>query len=636
LSYVQFAREGLGLQKTQIGGGVRLARAGAFDVRYHRYGSRVVGADGKPLPDDGDETGVESGFYDGIDTSIAGIASLAPSASAAVQRLLRQNLATLDKDTAIAQKDFTPENAAMAAPALADALKSVDGFIAQVEALKPDTLAPNEQYSLLHELRVKRVQLNNALVLALGITVAAETPTSNVIEGSDVEERITLRKMSAEPVTYKSAVSKGTLGVGETLQFHASQDSASSANPLIETAKIGAQITWEVTYPYFFRKSSEDPVYQLNAVMFRNSPKAVTALSCYISLEYKGVPLTVGAVAGHDGQPVQIVPPFSVDISPRLQLLPTGVDHFPARVSITPPNGASLRFTKGKLEVDSQTSDPSTGVTVFNIRVPSDRSAAEIEASAAYTPEGYSEGYRAVGYGDLPRTNFYTPATMRVVPVDVTTAPGLKIAYLPGTGDDVPSALADLGVPPHMVTVADLTAENLKPYDVVVLGVRPYEAHPELAAANPALLAYAQAGGIVILQYVARDLPAGSAPYPLSLGSNEKVVDETAPVNILTPDDPLLAWPNKISSADFSGWFEERGHGFMGSWDPHYKALVETHDPGQKPQEGGLLVAHTGKGAWIYLGLALYRQLPEGVPGSYRLVANLISAGKNPQFLAAK
>jgi hypothetical protein len=126
-------------------------------------------------------------------------------------------------------------------------------------------------------------------------------------------------------------------------------------------------------------------------------------------------------------------------------------------------------------------------------------------------------------------------------------------------------------------------------------------------------------------------MPAGAAPYPLSLGSNEKVVDETAPVAILDPADPLLSWPNRITTADFSGWVEERGHGFMSSWDPHFKPLLETHDPGQQPQQGGLLVARTGKGAWIYLGLALYRQLPEGVPGSYRLLANLISAGKEPQ-----
>jgi hypothetical protein len=122
----------------------------------------------------------------------------------------------------------------------------------------------------------------------------------------------------------------------------------------------------------------------------------------------------------------------------------------------------------------------------------------------------------------------------------------------------------------------------------------------------------------------------------MSLGSNERVVEEDAPVQLLDPNHPLLTWPNKISAADFGGWVEERGHGFMEKWDPHFEALTETHDQGEPPQRGGLLVAHAGRGAWIYLAYALYRQLPEGVPGSYRLLANLISAGKNPQFMTAK
>jgi hypothetical protein len=141
---------------------------------------------------------------------------------------------------------------------------------------------------------------------------------------------------------------------------------------------------------------------------------------------------------------------------------------------------------------------------------------------------------------------------------------------------------------------------------------------------------YAANGGVVIAQYNTGRLPEGTGPYPLDLGGSEKVIEEDAPVHILTPDNPLLTWPNKITAADFDHWVEERGHGFMATWDPHYAALLETHDLGQQPQLGGLLVARTGRGAWIYLGLALYRQLPEGVPGPYRLFANLISAARNP------
>ena len=204
-------------------------------------------------------------------------------------------------------------------------------------------------------------------------------------------------------------------------------------------------------------------------------------------------------------------------------------------------------------------------------------------------------------------------------------APGLKVGYLPGTGDEVQASLENLGVHATTLTVDDIAGGRLSGYDVVVLGVRAYAANPGLAAANGRLLEFAKNGGVVIVQYNLGQFDYG--PYPYSLGSAEKVVDEGSPVELLMPENPVLSWPNRITPKDFDGWVEERGHGFMESWDPQYVAPLETHDPGQDPQKGGLLVAKTGKGAYVYVALALYRELPEGVPGAYRLFANLLSLG---------
>ena len=237
-----------------------------------------------------------------------------------------------------------------------------------------------------------------------------------------------------------------------------------------------------------------------------------------------------------------------------------------------------------------------------------------------------SEGFRAVGYKGLTPTNMYTSATYRACGVDVKVAPGLKVGYLPGTGDEVQMSLENIGVHATTLTVNDIAAGRLSGYDVVVLGVRAYAANPGLAAANGRLLEYAKNGGVVIVQYNLGQFNYG--PYPYSLGSAEKVVDEVAPVQLLMPENPVLSWPNKITTRDFDGWVEERGHGFMESWGPEYLAPLETHDPGQDPQKGGLLVAKTGKGVYVYVALALYRELPEGVPGAYRLFANLLSLGK--------
>jgi hypothetical protein len=249
---------------------------------------------------------------------------------------------------------------------------------------------------------------------------------------------------------------------------------------------------------------------------------------------------------------------------------------------------------------------------------------------------GTNLGYRPIGYKGLTTTNLYKPAEVRVTVVDVTTAPGVKVAYLPGTGDSVPDFLPNLGVMPTMIALADLTVEKLSKFDVVILGVRAYAAHPELGGAgSKPLIEFAKAGGVVIVQYNNGKYGEAEAPYPITtVGSSgdhaHDVVDETMPIVVLEPKAPLLTWPNKITAADFNNWVDERGHAFAGTWSKEFTPLLETHDPGQEPQKGGLLVAPVGKGAYIYCGLALYRQLPEGVPGAYRLFANLLSYAKNP------
>jgi hypothetical protein len=184
-----------------------------------------------------------------------------------------------------------------------------------------------------------------------------------------------------------------------------------------------------------------------------------------------------------------------------------------------------------------------------------------------------------------------------------------------------------LGVTPHILTPSEIVSDQFSTWNILVIGIRAYSVHPELNRAQPRLEQFVRRGGTLIVQYQSANFPA---PFPLSMSrSPERVVDEQAPVKILDPANPLLTYPNTITTADFNGWVEERGHSFLDSWNPAYTALTETADPGQNPQRGGLLVAHPGKGTYIYVAYALYRQLPELVPGAYRLLANLLSAGKD-------
>jgi hypothetical protein len=256
-----------------------------------------------------------------------------------------------------------------------------------------------------------------------------------------------------------------------------------------------------------------------------------------------------------------------------------------------------------------------------------------ITAVAEYEGKSYEEGYRMVGYPGLRPYPYYRPAVYRAVGVDVKTAPGLRIAYLPGTGDDVPQALENLEQSVRVLASSDVTQGNLSGYDAIILGTRAYAVRSELKSANSRLLEYVRNGGVLIVQYNLQDFDQNYGPYPFSLGNNpQKVVDEFSKVRLLKPESPVFTWPNRITEEDFAGWVEERGHGFLQTWDAHYEALVETNDPEQDPQRGGLLLARYGKGAYIYDAFALYRQLPSGVPGAYRILANLVSLGKNPAF----
>jgi len=195
-----------------------------------------------------------------------------------------------------------------------------------------------------------------------------------------------------------------------------------------------------------------------------------------------------------------------------------------------------------------------------------------------------------------------------------------------GTGDEVPQAIESLGVKPHLLNDQELANTDLSQWTTIVIGIRAYAARPALVAAQTRLNEFVEKGGRVVVLYQNAQFPA---PSHITLGdAPEKVVEEKAAVKLLDPTSVLLSYPNKITTADFDGWVEERGHSFMASWDESLTPLTETADAGQDAQRGGLLVGKYGRGSWVYVAYALHRQLPELVPGSYRLLANLLSSSR--------
>jgi hypothetical protein len=221
---------------------------------------------------------------------------------------------------------------------------------------------------------------------------------------------------------------------------------------------------------------------------------------------------------------------------------------------------------------------------------------------------------------------------------DINVPRDLHVGYITAEGEPIPDALRMLGIQVDLLDAAALNFGDLSRFDAIVVGVRAYELRSELPGANQRLLDYVSGGGTLLVQYQ-RDFAwdgRNFAPYPAKISSSQpgqplpRTTDETAAVNFLRPDDRLLNTPNKITAKDFDGWVQERGLYYWTEFDAKYTPLLSMHDPGEKDLNGALVYASIGKGTYIYTGLAFFRQLPEGVPGAYRLFVNLLSASRSP------
>ncbi len=255
---------------------------------------------------------------------------------------------------------------------------------------------------------------------------------------------------------------------------------------------------------------------------------------------------------------------------------------------------------------------------------------AELRATATVAGQAYSRGIQTINYPHIPTQTLFPEATAPLVKLSVGRGKARTVGYLMGAGDEVPEALRQLGYTVTLLDPAtDLTAERLARYDAVVLGIRAYNTIDRLKTQQPELLKYVENGGNLVVQYVVTRgtvLPQ-IGPYPLTL-SNDRVTVESAPVTFLAPDHPLLNTPNKLTADDFKGWVQEQGLYYPSAWDAKYTPIISSHDPGEEDKKSAILVADYGKGHYIYTGLSLFRELPAGVPGAYRVLANLVSYGK--------
>lgn len=653
LTFLQIGREGWGYQKSQNGGGT-IPQPSFNTVSYHRYGSRVSAPE------------KETSMYDGIDVSLAGIADLATGDTA----FLKRGLAHLSQIADDAYARYKPDTPGAIAPSLADGLAATRSLIGQVRA---SNLSEPGKSDVLFELNTKQTQFEQALVLALGISfdavVAPERePTGPFARfgGSEPTFLVAIPGQSFAVQTHLVNEGSDALNIesinvnasdGKNWEIHPEKPIA----PAIEAEKdlrtrfhVKAPLDAALTKPYFTRPDQEQPYYDLTDPRYRNLSFAAYPLFASARIVYHGTELQIEKVVqtnqrlegiGIEQNPMLMGPAISVTVSPAAGAVPLTATSFEFSCTLHsnvkgPAQGVlRLSLPQGWQPTPSEfpftiSRDGDNETLTFRVSPHGiEPQSYKIQAIAEYEGKKYEEGYRLAGYAGLRPYPYYRPATYKAVGVDVRTAPDLHVAFFPGTGDDVPRALEDLGLHVQTLSGSDLEFGDLSGYDAIVLGTRAYAVRPELRAANSRLLDYVKNGGALIVQYNLQNFDRDYGPYPFELGSNpQKVVDETSIVKLLDPSSPIFHWPNIITPADFKGWEEERGHGFLQKWDAHYEPLIETHDPGQDPQTGGLLLAHYGRGFYIYDALALYRQLPAGVPGAYRILANLVSVAKNPEW----
>jgi hypothetical protein len=258
------------------------------------------------------------------------------------------------------------------------------------------------------------------------------------------------------------------------------------------------------------------------------------------------------------------------------------------------------------------------------------KDASEISAKAIATVAGkdFDQEQIDIRYTHISRQMVLKPAQARFLKFDIKTG-SEKIAYIMGAGDEVNNSLIQMGYDVTTIKPESITKERMAGFDVVITGVRAYNTVRALAAKQAVLLDFVKEGKTMIVQYNTTDelVTKNVAPFPLKI-SRDRVTEENAKVRFITPNHPLLNKPNKITPADFQGWKQEQGLNYPGEWDKAFTPIISSNDKGETPKNGALLVAQYGKGHYIYTGLSFFRELPEGVSGAFRLMANMISIGQ--------
>ncbi|MHA6249386.1 PIG-L family deacetylase [Pontibacter sp. CAU 1760] len=508
----------------------------------------------------------------------------------------------------------------------------------------PTLLAARKELDKLPESywkRVKQEELQDVIQAAMGLYLEVTANSYAAAPGQPVSFRVEAINRSAIPVSLQSVrysfASKDTtlnkpLADNQSIDFE---------------AKATLPATLPYSQPYWLRKQGTLGMYAVESQQEVGMPENVPAVQVTFTLQVSGQPLQLTVpvvykrtdpVEGEIYRPFVVTPPVFVNVRESVfmfanqepkqvqVLVKAGKEDLTGNVHLQLPKGwraepAQVPFALKAKEAEQLVS--------FKVYPPQQQQEATLQAVATINGESYTQGLQVIDYRHIPAQVVLPEATAKIVKLDLKKN-GQNIGYVMGAGDEVPASLQQIGYNVTLLQESDMRQTRLQQFDAIILGVRAYNTVDRLKFYQPALLEYVRNGGNLIVQYNTNHslVMPDIAPYSLQL-SRERVAVEDAEVRLLKPNHPVLNTPNKITQKDFEGWVQERGLYFPSEWSQEYEAILSSNDPGEPAREGGLLIAPYGKGNYIYTGYSWFRELPAGVPGAYRLFANLISLGKN-------
>ena len=674
MSYIQFALEGLRHQLSQGAGGWSADPGPRYT--YYKLLDSV-------LPATTDKDGHEQDFFDGIDTSLPGLASRLGTGESKVL-WLRSELVDLASRVQEAAQRSEKDSSDAAGPLLV-ALQNLDSLVGRVQNSQISSPLKEDLLQILHE---KQEQAQTAINLAMNVTLEATVaPPQNTATLPNEEEALTtvspgqkflVRVKFHNGSRNKLVVDRIRLDAPQAWAKQIDEEAVLAVAPgKDQYANFVVQIPVQAadghyyTRPYWHRADPETesintidderyvtlpflppPFHATVQYHTHRSPHDLTLFGGTHELGGTNGPETeisspvvaqfVDDKSVERSRTLAIVPAFSVMLEPGQQVIPTAGDG-EKRVKVRVSSNLSGGI-KGNLHLEVPAGwgvEPAKVAMEFHKR--GEKQEFEFRISPASLKEGraniravfesggmnYAEGYSLVAREDLDSFYYYQPAIQRISIVDVRVPKDLTVGYIMGAGDDIPTVLTQIGMKVALIPADKLASQDLSQYQTIVVGIRAYDTQKDLAANNKKLLDFVFSGGTLVTQYETgvADFNKGKfTPYPAQL-SRARVSVEEAPVEILAPEDGIFHYPNQITEHDFDGWVQERGLYFMDQWDSNFKPLLASHDPGESPQKGGLVRAQYGKGTYIYTGYAFFRQLPAGVPGAIRLYVNLLSAG---------